>query len=303
MLTIYLPIAERSVDIWALLAVGGGVGLLSGIFGVGGGFLMTPLLMFLGITPAVAVATGANQMLGTAVSGSIAHWRRRNVDVRMGVVLLSGGLVGAAFGVWLFALLQRQGQIDLVIILSYLIFLGLVGALTLGEGLRAAIGSRQATTARRRHHLPWHGWPVRVRFPRSRLYVSVIPPLAVGAFGGVLAAIMGVGGGFVMVPLMIYVLGMRTSVVVGTSLFQIVFVTTGVTLMQAVTTHTVDAVLALILLIGGAVGAQIGARLGVRLKGDHLRILLALLVLAVAGKMAWDLISRPDDLFSLSSGS
>ena len=298
MLNIYLPIAERSVDIWSLLAVGGGVGLLSGIFGVGGGFLLTPLLMFLGIPPAVAVATGANQILGTAVSGVIAHWRRRNVDVRMGVVMLSGGLVGAALGVWLFAMLQRQGQIDLVISLCYLVFLSVVGTLMLAESLRAAVRGRQGRPLRRKHRLPWHAWPFRVRFPRSHLFVSAIPPLVIGAFGGVLAVMMG-GGGFVLVPLMIYALGMPTAVVVGTSLFQIIFVTAAITLMQAVTTHTVDAVLAVILLVGGAVGAQIGARLGLRLRGDHLRILLALVVLAVAVKMAFDLISRPGDLFSI----
>jgi len=229
----------------------------------------------------------------------MAHWRRRNVDVKMGGLLLSGGLAGSALGVWLFALLQHRGQIDLVISLCYLVFLGLVGALMLAESLRSAWGAQGRAPARRKRHFPWHAWPLRVRFPRSHLYISILPPLAVGAFGGLLAAIMGVGGGFVMVPLMIYVLGMPTAVVVGTSLFQIIFVTAGVTLMQAATTHTVDAVLAVILLIGGAVGAQIGARLGLRLRGDHLRILLALVVLAVAAKMAFDLISRPGDLFSL----
>jgi len=301
MLNIYLPIAERSVDAWALLAVGGGVGMLSGIFGVGGGFLLTPLLMFLGIPPAVAVATGANHMLGTATSGVIAHWRRDNVDVRMGLLLLTGGLGGAALGVWLFALLQRSGQIDLVISLCYLAFLGLVGVLMLAESLRAAGGRRRGAAIRKTHHLPWHSWPFKLRFHRSHLYVSAIPALAVGAFGGLLAALMGVGGGFVMVPLMIYVLGMPTAVVVGTSLFQIIFVTAGVTLMQAATTHTVDAVLALILLVGGGVGAQIGARLGLRLRGDHLRILLALVVLMVAGKMAFDLVSTPGDVFSIAN--
>ena len=298
-MSIYLPIAERSVDIWTLLAVGGGVGLLSGIFGVGGGFLMTPLLMFLGISPAVAVATGANQILGTGVSGAIAHWRRRNVDLRMGAILLAGGLGGAAFGVWLFAWLQRLGQIDLVISLCYLVFLTGVGTLMLAESLRAALAPRRGGVVRRRHR-PWHGWPLRLRFPRSGLYGSVLPPLGVGVLGGILAVMMG-GGGFVLVPLMIYVLGMPTAVVVGTSLFQLVFVTAGITVMQALTTHTVDLVLALILLVGGAVGAQLGARLGRRLRGDHLRILLALVVLSVAAKMAWDLFSVPGEVFSLAN--
>ena len=299
MISIYLPIAERSVDTWALLAVGGGVGLLSGIFGVGGGFLLTPLLMFMGISPAVAVATGANQVLGSSVSGVLAHWRRRNVDVRMAGLLLAGGLAGSVLGVWLFALLKKLGQLDLVISLSYVGFLGAVGALMLGESLYSAIGAKSGEASRRRH-LPWHAWPLRMRFPRSHLYISVIPPLAVGMAGGVLAAVMGVGGGFVLVPLMIYVLGMPTAVVIGTSLLQIIFVTALVTLMQAVTTHTVDAVLAMILLAGGAVGAQIGARIGTHLKGAQVRILLALLVLVVCARMSWDLVAPPADPFTIT---
>ncbi len=298
MMSIYLPIAERSVDMWGLLAVGGGVGLLSGIFGVGGGFLLTPLLMFMGIPPAVAVSTGANQVLGSSVSGVLAHWRRGNVDVRMGVLLLSGGFVGSAVGVYLFALLKKLGQIDLVISLTYVGFLGGVGALMLIESVHALMGAKAGKTVRKKR-MSWHGWPLRMRFPRSRLYVSAIPPVAVGVFGGVLAAIMGVGGGFVMVPLMIYVLGMPTAVVVGTSLFQIIFVTANVTFMQSLSTQTVDVVLALILLVGGAVGAQIGARIGMKLRGEQLRILLALLVLVVCGKMAWDLVARPSELFSV----
>ncbi|MDA8231519.1 MAG: sulfite exporter TauE/SafE family protein [Magnetospirillum sp.] len=297
-MSIYLPIAERSVDMWGLLAVGGGVGLLSGIFGVGGGFLLTPLLMFMGIPPAVAVSTGANQVLGSSVSGVLAHWRRGNVDVRMGVLLLSGGFVGSAVGVYLFALLKKLGQIDLVISLTYVGFLGGVGALMLIESVHALMGAKAGKTVRKKR-MSWHGWPLRMRFPRSRLYVSAIPPVAVGVFGGVLAAIMGVGGGFVMVPLMIYVLGMPTAVVVGTSLFQIIFVTANVTFMQSLSTQTVDVVLALILLVGGAVGAQIGARIGMKLRGEQLRILLALLVLVVCGKMAWDLVARPSELFSV----
>ncbi len=299
MLSLHLPIAEQSVNIWGLLAIGGGVGLLSGIFGVGGGFLLTPLLMFMGIPPAVAVSTGANQVLGSSVSGVLAHWRRGNVDVRMGTLLLVGGIGGSAVGVWLFALLKKMGQIDLVISLTYVGFLGSVGGLMLVESVNSMLGAKTGKPAKKRH-MPWHAWPLKMRFPRSHLYISAIPPVAVGIFGGVLAAIMGVGGGFIMVPLMIYVLGMPTAVVIGTSLFQIIFVTANVTLMQSISTQTVDAVLALILLVGGVVGAQVGARLGMRLKGEQLRVLLALIVLVVCAKMAWDLVVTPDDLFSLA---
>jgi uncharacterized membrane protein YfcA len=300
MLSIYLPIAEQSVSAWALLAVGGGVGLLSGIFGVGGGFLLTPLLMFLGIPPAVAVSTGACQVLGSSVSGVIAHWRRGNVDLRMGLLMLVGGLIGSGLGVWLFARLKAVGQVDLAISLAYVGFLGVVGGLMLVESLHAAMGAKTGR-AMRKHHLPWHAWPLRLRFPRSRLYISAIPPVAMGMLGGMLAAIMGVGGGFIMVPLMIYGLGMPTAVVVGTSLFQIIFVTAGVTWLQSVSTHTVDVVLALVLLAGGVVGAQFGARLGTRLKAEQLRLLLALLVLAVSAKMAWDLMIQPADLYTLAN--
>ncbi len=299
MLNIYLPIAGESVNIWGLLAVGGGVGLLSGIFGVGGGFLLTPLLMFMGIPPAVAVSTGANQVLGSSVSGVLAHWRRGNVDVRMGTLLLAGGVVGSALGVWLFALLKKLGQIDLVISLTYVGFLGGVGALMLIESVTSMLGAKAGKPAKKKSHAPWHSWPLKMRFPSSRLYVSAIPPVIVGVFGGVLAAIMGVGGGFIMVPLMIYVLGMPTGVVVGTSLFQIIFVTANVTFMQSISTQTVDVVLALILLVGGAVGAQIGAGIGMKLRGEQLRVLLALIVLAVCIKMAWDLVTTPAEAFSL----
>lgn len=298
--TIYLPIAEQSVGILALLGIGGGVGVLSGIFGVGGGFLLTPLLIMLGIPPAVAVASGANQVLGSSVSGVFAHWRRRNVDVKMGVYLLVGGFVGSAGGVWLFALLKRLGQIDLVINLSYVGFLGSVGLMMLVESLLAMRRQGSGKPVGRRHiHHAWHGLPFRTRFPRSGLYISALLPLGVGAFGGALAALMGVGGGFVLVPLMIYILGMPTAVVVGTSLFQMIFVTANVTLLQSLTTHTVDLPLALILLVGGAAGAQLGSRLGSRLGGEKLRLLLALIVLAVGAEMTGALVIPPDDPFSL----
>lgn len=296
---VYLPIAGLSVDIFHLLVLGGGVGFLSGLFGVGGGFLLTPLLMFLGISPAVAVATGANQVVGASVSGLIAHWRRRNVDLRMGIVLTVGGFAGSAMGVALFGWLKGLGQIDLVISICYVVFLGFIGS-TMGiESVRALLQAGGGGKLRKRHRHPWHTLPFKMRFARSGLYISALMPLGVGVFGGVLAAIMGVGGGFVMVPLMIYVLEMPTSVVVGTSLFQIIFVTANVTLLQSITTHTVDVILMLTLLVGGVVGAQFGARLGGRLRGEHLRLALALIVLAVCLRLGWDLVNPPPDTFSL----
>lgn len=297
---IYLPIAEQSVGILSLLAVGGGIGILSGIFGVGGGFLLTPLLIMLGIPPAVAVASGANQVLGSSVSGVFVHWRRRNVDIKMALFLLAGGFVGSAAGVWLFALLKRLGQIDLVISLSYVGFLGSVGLLMLVETLLAMRAGASGRPPGKRHvHHSWHGLPFRTRFPRSGLYISALLPLGVGAFGGLLAALMGVGGGFILVPMMIYILGMPTAVVVGTSLFQMIFVTANVTLLQAMSTQSVDLPLALILLVGGAVGAQFGSRLGARLGGEKLRLLLSLIVLAVCAEMTGSLVLPPEDTFTL----
>jgi len=296
---VYLPIAGLSVDIFSLLALGGGVGFLSGLFGVGGGFLLTPLLMFMGISPAVAVATGANQVVGASVSGLIAHWRRKNVDFRMGTVLTVGGFVGSVMGVALFGWLKGLGQIDLVISICYVVFLGFIGT-TMGiESVRALLQAGGGGNLRKRHRHPWHTLPFKMRFSRSGLYISALMPLGVGVFGGVLAAIMGVGGGFVMVPLMIYVLEMPTSVVVGTSLFQIIFVTANVTFLQSITTHTVDVILMLTLLVGGVIGAQFGARLGGKLRGEHLRLALALIVLAVCLRLGWDLINPPSDIFSL----
>jgi len=299
-LPIYLPIAGLSVNLYALLALGGGVGFLSGLFGVGGGFLLTPLLMFLGVPPAVAVATGANQVVGASVSGLIAHWRRRNVDVRMGAVLTMGGFAGSGLGVILFGWLKSLGQIDLVISICYVVFLGFIGGTMAVESVGALLKSGGGGVLRKRHRHPWHSLPFKMRFPRSGLYISALIPLGVGVFGGVLAALMGVGGGFVMVPLMIYVLEMPTAVVVGTSLLQIIFVTANVTLLQAITTHTVDVVLMLTLLIGGVIGAQFGARLGGRMRGEHLRLALALIVLAVCLRLGWDLATPPADIYGLN---
>ena len=302
---IYLPIAEISLDALMLLGLGGAVGLLSGMFGVGGGFLMTPLLIFIGVPPAVAVGTEANQVVAASVSGALAHWRRGNVDVRMGLVLLAGGLVGSAFGVWLFTFLRGIGQIDFVIEIAYVVFLGIIGSLMVVESVRAWFRSRNPAAPRRKlHYHTWaHGLPFKMRFRRSKLYISALLPFGVGVFVGILAAIMGVGGGFVMVPAMIYLLGMPTAVVVGTSLFQIVFVTANVTFLQAVNNQTVDIVLALLLIIGSVIGAQLGARLGGRLRGEEMRAALGLIVLAVCVRVAWGLIATPDDVFSLGSGA
>ncbi len=300
-MNIYLPIAELSVNAFLLLGLGGGVGFLSGLFGVGGGFLMTPLLIMIGIPPAVAVATEANQIVASSFSGVLAHWRRRTVDFKMGLVLLAGGLVGSAIGVRIFAYLRELGQVELLVSLCYVVFLGIVGALMFIESIRAwrrTTGGR--TAPRRRHH--WsHGLPFKMRFRASNLYISAIPPFLVGALVGVLAAIMGVGGGFIMVPAMIYLLGMATTVVVGTSLFQIMFVTGATTLMHAMLNHTVDGMLAVLLLLGGVVGAQIGVRLGPKLKAEQLRVLLALLVLVVCAKIGVDLVRTPDELFTMGA--
>ncbi len=300
---IYLPIAEVSVNAYLLLGIGGIVGLLSGLFGVGGGFLITPLLFFIGIPPTVAVATGANQVVASSISGVLAHLKRKTVDLRMGTVLLVGGLMGSALGIWVFNLLSRLGQIDLIVQLSYVVFLGLVGVLMLQESVRAWRRARKSGPVAhiKRHQHNWvHKLPLKVKFRTSGLFISVIPPILVGMFVGVLAAIMGVGGGFIMVPAMIYLLGMPTKVVIGTSLFQIIFVTGFTTFMHAATNHSVDLLLALMLILGGVVGAQIGTRLGARLKAEQMRILLALLVIAVCAKLGFDLLIQPSELYSLS---
>jgi uncharacterized membrane protein YfcA len=302
---IYLPVAELSANWLLLLGLGGGVGLLSGLFGVGGGFLMTPLLIFIGVPPAIAVGSEAAQIVGASVSGALAHWRRNNVDFRMGFVLLAGGLFGSTIGVQVFALLRKAGQVELIIALAYVVILGAIGSLMLAESVRAMRRQRLTGTTRRGklHQHTWlHGLPLKMRFPKSKLYISALLPFAVGAFVGLLAALMGVGGGFIMVPAMIYLLGMPTSVVVGTSLFQIVFVTANVTFLQAWQNQTVDMVLAVLLLVGGVVGAQFGARLGQKLRGEQLRGLMALLVLGVALKLAFDLVATPQDAFSLGGG-
>ena len=298
---IYLPIAELSVDVLLLLGLGAAVGVLSGLFGVGGGFLMTPLLIFIGIPPPVAVASEANQLVATSITGVLAHWRRGGVDFKMGLVLLSGGVIGSALGVWIFRILRGIGQIDLAISLCYVVFLGLIGTLMAIESIRALRRKQKGIPRRGKlHHHTWiHGLPFKMRFPKSRLYISAITPFCIGVLVGLLAAIMGVGGGFIMVPAMIYLLGMPTAMVAGTSLFQILFVVSTVTLLQSATNQTVDVILALLLQAGSVVGVQIGTRLGAKLPSEQFRVLLAVLVLAVCAKLLFDLVATPDDLFTL----
>jgi uncharacterized membrane protein YfcA len=253
----------------------------------------------------VAVASGANQVLGASISGVIVHWRRGNVDVKMGGILLVGALSGSWFGVWLFGKLRQFGQIDLVISLSYVILLGSIGSLMLVEGIKALSESRKGMPRVQNRgpyrHTWMHGLPLKMRFYRSHLYISAILPVFVGLIGGVLSAIMGVGGGFLMVPLMIYLIGMRTAVVVGTSLFMVIFVTANVTFLQSWQYQTVDIVLTLFMLIGGVVGAQMGARMAPRIPADKLRVMLAIMVLAVGAKMLWDLTIAPDDPYYIDT--
>ncbi len=303
---IYLPIAEASIDIFLLLLLGGGVGFLSGLFGVGGGFLMTPLLIFIGIPPAVAVGSGAAQNIASSISGVVAHMRKGNVDFRMGFVLLAGGIVGSTLGVQIFAALRSLGQVEFFISIAYVVVLGIVGGLMLIETVNT-LGKRWRNTRsgaapvrRKLHEHIWlHGLPLKMRFPHSKLYISALAPFGIGAIVGVLSALLGVGGGFIMIPAMIYLLGMPTVMVIGTSLFQIVFVSANVTYLQAWQVQTVDIALAVLLLIGGVVGAQFGARFGAKLRGEALRGLLALIVLSVAIKLFVDLVIPPEDVYSI----
>ncbi|MEE2774938.1 MAG: sulfite exporter TauE/SafE family protein [Pseudomonadota bacterium] len=297
---IYLPIAEISVNIFLLVGLGALVGILSGMFGVGGGFLMTPLLFFIGIPPAIAVATEANQIVGSSFSGALAHFKRRALDLKMGLVLTIGGLLGASIGVHVFKLLKNVGQVDLLVTLCYVIFLGIIGSLMFIESLMAIARKESYGKHRKANRHTWvHRLPLKMRFRTSNLYISAIPPFLVGTLVGVLAAIMGVGGGFIMIPAMIYLIGMPTKVVIGTSLFQIVFVTAFTTIMHATQNYTVDVLLAILLLIGGVAGAQIGARLGIKLKAEQLRILLSIVVLSVCLKLAFDLLATPSEHYSI----
>lgn len=302
---IYLPIAEVSVNIFLLLGIGGGVGLLSGIFGVGGGFLITPLLLFIGIPPGVAVATGANQVVAASVSGLLVHIRRRTVDFRMGTVMLIGGFAGSNIGIYVFELMKQAGQTELFVQFSYVFFMGAIGTLMFQESFRAIRRARSGAPPPTSGSRSRHGWaqrgPFKVKFRTSGLYISVLPPVGIGLMVGFLSATMGVGGGFILVPAMIYLLGMNTRVVVGTSLFQIIFVTAYSVMAHAITNQSVDLALAVLLIVGGVVGAQIGTVIGFRLKAEQLRILLAILVLAVSVKIGLDLVLTPSDLYSIRS--
>jgi uncharacterized membrane protein YfcA len=302
---IYLPIAEMSVHWLIILGMGAAVGFLSGMFGVGGGFLLTPLLIFFGIPSGVAVATTASHITASSMSGAIAQWRRRAIDLKMAGVMLCGGIAGTVVGVWLFAILRRSGQLDFAVSLAYVLLLGSIGGLMLKESLgalRAHLRGEAPRGVTPVRHSVIHGMPLKMRFRQSRLYISVIPPIAIGFFVGILSAIMGVGGGFIIVPAMIYLLRMPTNVVMGTSLVQIIFVTATVTILQATNNYSVDIVLALLLIVGGVVGAQFGVRAGARLRGEQLRLLLALLVLAVAVRLLFSLVITPDNLYSLDRG-
>ncbi|HOP20912.1 MAG TPA: sulfite exporter TauE/SafE family protein [Amphiplicatus sp.] len=294
---VYLPIAEMPVDPFVVLAMGGAVGFLSGMFGVGGGFLITPLLIFYGIPPAIAVGTQGAQLVASSVSGLTAHLKRKTVDFEMGRFLVIGGGFGSLAGVILFGYLNARGQIDLYIALAYVIFLGIVGALMFAESARAILRDPTKRPARKRTRRgAWMAaLPYAMRFRRSQLYISPIPPIVLGFLVGVLSAFMGVGGGFIMVPAMIYILHMPTNVVIGTSLFQIIFVMAITTILHAVANQTVDIVLALLLLAGGVFGAQAGAKAGVLLKAEHLRALLALIVLAVCTRLVFELALPPEE--------
>ena len=298
----FLPIAQVEINIAFIFILSLVVGVLSGLFGVGGGFLMTPLLIFLGIPPAVAVGTEAPHVLASSVSGVVAHWRRKNVDFKMGFFLLIGGVVGSTVGVNIFKLLRGFGQIDMVIQMLFLIFLGFIGFSMAFESARTTISKYRTTSSIRTklHQHSWiHGLPFKLRFHRSKLYISAIPPIIIGFFVGLLSAMMGVGGGFIMIPAMVYILGMSTNVVVGTSLFQIIFVTANSTFFQSYLNQTVDIVLAALMIIGGVIGAQIGASIGTKLKAEYLRGILAIIVLIVCAKIFADLTLTPANLFSL----
>lgn len=301
---IYLPIAELSVNIFLILSLGGITGLLSGMFGVGGGFLMTPFLMFIGVSPAVAVSSSANQIIAASFSGFLAHLRRANVDIKIGMVIIMGGVVGSSVGVSIFAWLQKMGQIDLAISLCYVVFLGTIGTLMAIESIKLILQKKKGVADLKRSKDNWLlklPLPFVMSFPRSGLKISVLLPLIVGVFAGILVSLMGIGGGFIMIPAMIYILGMPTSVVIGTSLFQIVFITANVTILQAISTHTVDVVLALLMLVSSVIGAQFGTRIGLKIPAEQLRAMLALMVLAVVFKLALGLFITPDNPFTIAA--
>ncbi|MGJ4993412.1 sulfite exporter TauE/SafE family protein [Bradyrhizobium sp. HKCCYLS3077] len=299
---IYLPIADIPVNIFLLLAMGAAVGFVSGMFGIGGGFLMTPLLIFVGITPAVAVASVSSHIAASSFSGALSYWRRRAIDPSLAAVLMIGGALGTALGVSTFTLLRALGQLDLMIALSYVALLTTVGGMMFWEGLRAMMRARQGgmpTVRRPGSHVWIHGLPLKMRFKRSKIYVSVIPVIGIGLIIGFLGAVMGIGGGFILVPLLIYLLRVPTSTVIGTSMVLTLATMMIATMLHAMSNHLVDAVLALILMIGGVTGAQFGARAGQMIRGEQLRLLLGLLILAVGIRFAIELVIRPEDLFTI----
>jgi len=301
---IYLPIAELSVNMFVVFGMGAAVGFLSGLFGVGGGFLLTPLLIFSGIPPVVAVATVASQIVASSASAALSYWRRRMVDPKLSVVLMLSGIVGTLIGVTVFNGLRSLGQLDLIIGISYVTFLGTIGGLMLTESVRAIVNTRRGKPAplRRPGQHNWvHRLPFKMRFKRSKLYVSLIPVVALGVGIGFLGALLGIGGGFILVPALIYLLRVPTNVVIGTSLIQIVATMSVATILHALTNFSVDIVLAIILMVGGVIGAQFGARVGQNIRGDHLRALLGLLVLAVAIRFLFGLVTPPAEPFSLTT--
>ncbi|HEY4203716.1 MAG TPA: sulfite exporter TauE/SafE family protein [Xanthobacteraceae bacterium] len=299
---LYLPIADIPVNVFLILAMGMAVGFVSGMFGIGGGFLLTPLLIFIGISPAVAVASVSTHIAASSLSGALSYWRKRSIDLTLALVLLGGSIVGTILGVLLFTYLRKLGQLDLVIALSYVVLLTGVGTAMFYEGLRAIARARRGgnPTLRRPGSHSWvHGLPLKMRFKRSKIYLSVIPVNVIGLLIGFIGAIMGVGGSFILIPMLIYVLRVPTSTVIGTSMALTLVTMVIATVLHAVTNHLVDAVLALILMIGGVTGAQFGARAGLRIRGEHLRLLLGLLILAVGVRFAIEIAIRPDDLYTV----
>lgn len=305
---IYLPVAEIPVNILIILCLGLATGFLAGMFGIGGGFLATPLLMFIGVPPAVAVSTSANQITASSVSGVLGHLRRGNVDIKMGTTLLIGGIIGSGIGVLIFRLLQKIGQVDIAIALIYVLFLGSIGSLMFIDSVKAVIKrkydvvwsvKKNKGSALNRLHKRIQKLPFKKHFPKSNITISVLAPLGIGALGGTLVSIMGIGGGFIMVPAMIYILRMPSNVVVGTSLFQIIFITINTTFLQAVANHNVDIVLAFLMIISSVIGAQIGTRASYKFDANNLRSLLSLLILGICIKMIGNLFVHPVNLYSL----
>jgi uncharacterized membrane protein YfcA len=299
---VYLPIAELSLNVVLLLLMGFAIGFLSGMFGVGGGFILTPLLIFLGVPSAVAVGTSISQVVAASVSSAVGHWRRNNVDMKMGLLLIAGGFVGAVMGVQILAFLIARGQLEPFVAVSYVVLLGVVGTLMLIESVRVlrAAGGKAGTSMRRGGQHTWlDGLPLKLRFRHSRIYASLIPFVGIGVVVGLLTAIMGVGGGFLLVPAMIYLLRIPTRIVIGTSTVQIVCVSAFTTVLQATMNYTVDVLLSVPLMAGSVVGAQFGVGFSERFKAEQLRALLALIVLAVAVRMALGLVIKPGDLYSI----